>query len=72
MLPFSDRTARRLMAISTDSRFLNRTHVSVLPSHWGTLYELTRLDDETFNRAIDAGEIHPEMERKDAVNFGAA
>jgi N6-adenosine-specific RNA methylase IME4 len=64
-LPFSDRTARRLMAIAADQRLSKRTHVSVLPPHWGTLYELTKLDDEQFEAAIADGTINPGMERRD-------
>jgi Protein of unknown function (DUF3102) len=62
-LPFSARTAQRLMAIAEDQRL--PTHVSVLPPSWGTLYELTRLSDETFTRAIAEGAIRPDMERAD-------
>jgi hypothetical protein len=44
-LPFGPRTAQRLMAIADDPRLTNATHVSLLPPNWGTLYELTKLDD---------------------------
>ncbi len=64
-LPFGPRTARRLMAIGRDQRLTNRTHVSVLPNSWGTLYELTKLDDTEFTTRIADGTIHPDMERKD-------
>ncbi|HWX36746.1 MAG TPA: MT-A70 family methyltransferase [Steroidobacteraceae bacterium] len=64
-LPFGPRTATRLMAIGRDSRLTNRTHVSVLPNSWGTLYELTKLDDDQFQAKIADGTIRPEMERKD-------
>jgi hypothetical protein len=47
-LPFGPRNARRLMAIATDARIANRTLVSVMAESIGTLYELTRLDDATF------------------------
>jgi hypothetical protein len=62
-LPFGERTAQRLMAIAEDQRL--PTHVSVLPPSWGTLYELTRLPDEAFERAISEGRINPDMERAD-------
>ena len=48
-LGISKMTAERLIAVSQDSRFV--THVLRIPSSWGTLYELTKLDDETFQRA---------------------
>ena len=62
---FHNRTAERLMAISRDERLLNPTHVSLLPNEWGTLYEITRLDDEAFARRLDDGTINPAMERRD-------
>lgn len=46
-LPFSEQTARKLMAVASDERIVNHALVRVLPSSWGTLYELTKLDDNT-------------------------
>src|SRR4029077_16704111 len=37
----------------------------LLPPNWGTLYQLSRLDDETFDRLLEAGTIRPEMERSE-------
>jgi N6-adenosine-specific RNA methylase IME4 len=64
-LPFGPRAAQRLMAIAADSRITNPTHMSLLPSSWGTLYELTKLDDQDFKSRIKDGTIRPEMERRD-------
>ena len=61
MLVFGDRTARRLMAVGRDERL--RTHVSVLPPSWGTLYELSRLDDKEW--AAVEPHLTPTLERKD-------
>lgn len=61
------RTAERLMAIARDPRL--PTHVSRLPAHWGTLYELTRLDDPTFQARIADGTIRPDMERRDVAKL---
>lgn len=44
-VPFSPRTARKLMAIARDERLRKRTIPSVLPSAWTTLHRLTRLSD---------------------------
>jgi N6-adenosine-specific RNA methylase IME4 len=66
-LPFKARTAQRLMAIAADERLSNPTHVSLLPPHWGTLYELTKLTDDEFEAKIAGGQIHPELERRDVV-----
>ena len=58
-LPFGDRTARRLMAIARDPRISNRTHASLLPPSWMTLFELTKLDtlfqiSDTRDRALSS------------------
>ena len=68
-LPFSSRTAQRLMAIARDKRLTNTTHVSLLPVSWGTLYELTLLSADDFDVAIADGSITPDMTRGDAVSL---
>jgi hypothetical protein len=62
-LPFKARTAQRLMEIARDQRFLPPDTLCRLPSHWGTLYALTRLDDDEFGEKLDDGTIHPSMTR---------
>ena len=48
-LPFNARTAQRLMAVAGDLRLSNTTHGSLsLPASWRTLYDLSRLDDDTW------------------------
>jgi hypothetical protein len=64
-LAFQPRTAQRLMAIARDHRLTNPTHASLLPASWTTLYELTQLSDDEFDRAIEQNVIRPDMERKD-------
>jgi N6-adenosine-specific RNA methylase IME4 len=64
-LPFGPRTARKLMAIGRDLRITNRTHASVLPAKFETLYELTKVADDEFTTRIADGTINPDMERKD-------
>jgi hypothetical protein len=64
-LPFSNSTARRLMAVAGDPRLTDRAHVHVLPPSWGTLYELTKLTDEQFAAARTGGIIKPDMMRRD-------
>jgi hypothetical protein len=34
---------------------------------WGTLYELTKLDDDTFDQKLHDGTINPEMQHKDVA-----
>ncbi len=54
-LPFSERTAQRLMSISENPVISNTTHVSLLPPSWGALYELSKQPDEKLNEAFEAG-----------------
>lgn len=69
MLPFGKRAAQMLAAVATDPRLENANHGSHLPSSWRTLYELTRLDDVTLERAFEDGTIRPDMQRKHVVNL---
>ncbi len=64
-LPFTPRTAQMLMAIAKDPRLTNPKRVSLLPPNWGTLYELTKLEDDQFEAKVEDGTIRPDMERRD-------
>jgi hypothetical protein len=64
----NSRTARKLMAIARNAELSNRTHGSVLPSSWRTLYELSRIDPQGLKIAFDEHWITPEMER--VRNYG--
>jgi hypothetical protein len=66
-LPFDLRTAQRLMFIANNPAISNATHVSSLPATWGTLHQLAHLSPAVIEEKIETGEIHPKMERKDAV-----
>jgi hypothetical protein len=63
------RTARRLMAVAQHPVIAKGTHASLLPPSWTTLYELTRLPEETLEAKIAEGVIHAGIERKDAEGF---
>lgn len=67
-LPFSASTAQRLMAIAADPRLTKPAHVQHLPQAWGTLYELTKLDDDEFKARLKDGTIRPDMERSEVIN----
>jgi hypothetical protein len=41
--------------------------ISTLPASWGTLYALTRLKDEQFQRGLEGGIIHAGMQGKDVA-----
>jgi N6-adenosine-specific RNA methylase IME4 len=64
-LPFGARSARMLMAVAGDPRLQIGTTGSVLPPSWRTLYEISRLDDTTFQARIADGTICPDMVRSD-------
>jgi hypothetical protein len=66
-LPFTASTAQRLMAIARDPKLSNAAHVQHLPPSWGTLYELTKLDDAGFKAGIENGSIRPDMDRRAVV-----
>jgi hypothetical protein len=44
-LPFSWRTANKLMRIGSDERIADSTHASNLPAAWESLHEITKLPD---------------------------
>ncbi len=58
-LPFGPSTAQMLMAIARNKQLSNADHGLLLPTSWRTLYELTRLTDEQFDDAIEAGKCGP-------------
>ena len=58
-------TVNRMVAVGNDARvFMNKEK---MPASWGTLYELTRLDDIQFKVALDDGRINPSMTRSEAL-----
>ena len=65
-LPFGPRMAEMLMAIGADCRISNSKCVAILPPSVGTLYELTRLDDQHFDARLADGTIRPDLERSEA------
>ena len=70
-LPFDRTTGFRLIAIAENDVLSDVAHVQHLPQSWGTLYELTKLDDETLIAGIKAGEITPETTRAQAAALHA-
>jgi hypothetical protein len=54
-----------LMAIAANPVITDRKHVSVLPSSWGTLYQIARLPAPEIERHIADGRIHSKIERKE-------
>lgn len=66
-LLFGPRTARRLMQIARNWEYRFRTHASVLPPSWMSLYELTKLTDAEYGTLIDDRTIRPDVEREEIV-----
>lgn len=66
-VPLSIRSAQRLMAIAEHPTLSKATHVSLLPSSWGTLYELSKLPESVLEAALDDVSAH----RKFAADCGA-
>jgi Protein of unknown function (DUF3102) len=66
-LPFNRHTAHKLIQIASDKRLTNVSQGKHLPPSWTTLYELTKLDDATFDQKLRDGSINPEMQRKDVA-----
>lgn len=69
LLPFSSRTARKLMSIAQNTWIADRNHMDRLPPAWTTLYELSLLTEDALERAAAEGVLRPEMERTDAVRL---
>lgn len=70
-VPFSVSSADKLMSVASCEAFANSEFVPNLPQSWGTLYELTKLDDEQIVAGIKAGEITPDMTRAEAAALRA-
>jgi N6-adenosine-specific RNA methylase IME4 len=68
-LPFGPDTAQRFMAIASDPKLTNAASVRHLPSSYSTLNELRKLDDRNFARAIERGDINPDMGRSAAMRL---
>src|SRR5262249_16991728 len=59
--------ALRLISIGRNPALNNPARWGVLPPHYSTLYELSRIGSEKLNRIIEAGgRVYPEMGRRAA------
>jgi hypothetical protein len=59
-----DASTLRLLAIIGENTRLMLTDPSKLPLHWGTLYELTKLEDAVLRDRLLNGSIYPTMPRR--------
>jgi DUF3102 family protein len=62
-LPFTARTAQRLMTIAKDQRLRNATRVSYLPTSQNARYAMTKLKDEELENLFATGKINPKLTR---------
>jgi hypothetical protein len=54
-----------LMKVAGHPVLANTNHGSLLPTSWRTLYELTKVPTPKLEQAIEDGDIHPAMERRE-------
>lgn len=66
---FSHDAAMRLMRVAGHALISKPENFQVLPTAIGTLDSLTRLDDQTFQRAIEARVISPELRGRTATRL---
>lgn len=69
LVPFSKRTAERLMRIASHKVLRDATHVSRLPPSWGTLYVLSAIQPKRLKQLIEQGKVDADMTRKDATRL---
>lgn len=65
LIDMTPSTIQRFMTIARNPAISNAAHVRHLPSAWGTLAEIARLDPEDIEEAIAAGDITPATTRRD-------
>jgi len=63
----STTAAQRLMKIAGHPVISKAAHGPLLPASWRTLYELTKLPDETIIAKLKDGTINPKTERSDVI-----
>ncbi|MER2218887.1 DUF3102 domain-containing protein [Methylobacterium brachiatum] len=63
-LPFTRRTAEKLIKIASDTRLTKPEYLPKLPPHWTSLHELTLLNDEQLEYGFSEKIISPDAERK--------
>lgn len=64
-LNLSKSTVSKMISIHKDHRLVSAR--KQLPPSWSTVYEFTRMDDESLESAKNLGEIHPLITQKEAT-----
>lgn len=70
-LPFGEMTARKLMAIARDPRIRAAAARGTLPAGWTVLFQLQKLDDETFEAGVADGRISATTTRAEVERLGS-
>lgn len=68
-MPFGLRAAEMMIRVAENQALREAASMKLLPSGWGTLYELTKLPDHTLKAALDQGEITCEMTQRQVRSF---
>jgi hypothetical protein len=68
-LHLSPATVTKLIAIGGHKVLANPSHGKLLPPSWTTLYELSLMEDYVLEDKLDSREVHPGLERKDAIKL---
>lgn len=68
-LRFKRTTAYMLMKIGKYPPLRNVHHAEQLPPNWTHLHQLTRLSPPEFEKHLKAGDIHPDLDRKDIAKW---
>ena len=68
-LPFSDSTFCKLAKIGGDARFKRSEVRALLPANFSAIYLVSGLKAEEFSAACEEGILHPQMMRKDLVDW---
>ncbi len=66
-LPFGKRTAERLLSIGRND--LISTHIKAMPPSWGTLYEISTLENEELEQAVTTNIINPTVTKASINKF---
>jgi hypothetical protein len=66
---FSDATVSKLINIAKNPCITDQKYRAVLPSSYGTLYELTHLSDAEFEAAFNDGVLRPDIEREEVMTL---
>jgi hypothetical protein len=64
-LRITEGTASKLKSIASHPILSELSHGKALPPNWSVLYALTQVPQARLISAIESGDIHPDMERRD-------